>query len=606
VVADAAEGLDHPVVAGIRHEHRGGRIATGRVGVGAAIDAVVVEHHDADRQAVPADRLDFHAGEAEGAVALDAEDRLAGLDGCRDGEAHADAHDAPGADIQALARLVHVNDAPGEVEGVGALVDQDRVGPLLDDGAQRPERGVEVHGRGVAHELRRHLGDVRLTLGLERLDPIGRGLLPALAHAVEERLHAGGDVADDGRHDLDVRVHLAGLDVDLDELGRARLAPALALAVRQQPVQPGADQQHHVRVLQRRRAGRAGRERVGVGQEALGHAHRNVGDAARLHEGADRLVGLGVGGALAEHDQRPLGGFQDLERPGDRLGSGVLGRGRVDHLDQRLLAGLGVHHLGEQLGGQVEVDAARTARAGGADGAGDADADVGRVQHPEGRLAQGLGDGELVHLLVVALLQVDDLALGGARDQDHREAVGGGVGERRQAVEEARGRDGEADARLLGQEARDRRGIAGMLLVAEGDHPHPLGLGHAAEIGDRDARDAVDRLDAVELERVDDEVEAVGQLRLGVDFGVGVDDLGECGHHDVSRRIGVDRGGSRRRLAGGSPTLRPHPQVPASGGPRRSSRRPLRSPEASMKASVSRRHLRMRGRVGDPWRLCVG
>ncbi len=29
-----------------------------------------------------------------------------------------------------------------------------------------------------------------------------------------------------------------------------------------------------------------------------------------------------------------------------------------------------------------------------------------------GRLAERLGDGELVHLLVVALLQVDDLALG--------------------------------------------------------------------------------------------------------------------------------------------------------------------------------------------------
>ena len=96
------------------------------------------------------------------------------------------------------------------------------------------------------------------------------------------------------------------------------------------------------------------------------------------------------------------------------------------------------------------------------------------VQHAEGRLAHRLGDGELVHLLVVALLQVDDLALGRARDQDHREAVGGGVGERGQAVEEARRRDGEADARLLRQVAGDRGGVARVLLVAEGDDAHAL------------------------------------------------------------------------------------------------------------------------------------
>jgi hypothetical protein len=60
------------------------------------------------------------------------------------------------------------------------------------------------------------------------------------------------------------------------------------------------------------------------------------------------------------------------------------------------------------------------------------------VKHPEGRLAQRLGDGELVHLLIVALLQIDDLALRGAGDQDHRKTIGGGVRKRSQAVEEAR------------------------------------------------------------------------------------------------------------------------------------------------------------------------
>src|SRR5687768_4737460 len=40
----------------------------------------------------------------------------------------------------------------------------------------------------------------------------------------------------------------------------------------------------------------------------------------------------------------------------------------------------------------------------------------------------------------------------------------------------------------------------------------------AAEIGDGDARHVVDRVDAVELERVDDEMKAVGQLLSSLDF----------------------------------------------------------------------------------------
>ena len=138
------------------------------------------------------------------------------------------------------------------------------------------------------------------------------------------------------------------------------------------------------------------------------------------------------------------------------------------------------------------------------------------MQHAEGRLAEGLGDGELVHLLVVALLQIDDLALGRAADQDHREAVGRGVGQRGQTVEEARRRHREADAGLLRQEAGDRRGIAGVLLVPERDDAHAFGLRHTAQIRDRDARHTVDRVDAVELERVDDEVKAIRQLLLCV------------------------------------------------------------------------------------------
>src|SRR5208283_2561714 len=64
VDADAAERLHHLVVARAFDEHGGRGIGACRIDVGAAIDAVIVEDDDADRQIVAADGLDLHAGEA--------------------------------------------------------------------------------------------------------------------------------------------------------------------------------------------------------------------------------------------------------------------------------------------------------------------------------------------------------------------------------------------------------------------------------------------------------------------------------------------------------------------------------------------------------------
>jgi hypothetical protein len=89
------------------------------------------------------------------------------------------------------------------------------------------------------------------------------------------------------------------------------------------------------------------------------------------------------------------------------------------------------------------------------------------------------------------------------------------MGEGGKAVEEARCRHGQTHARLPGEVARDRSGIAGVLLMAEREHADARGLRHAAEIGDRNARHAVDRVDVVELQRIDDEVKAVRQILLG-------------------------------------------------------------------------------------------
>ncbi len=238
---------------------------------------------------------------------------------------------------------------------------------------------------------------------------------------------------------------------------------------------------------------------------------------------------------------RMISGFfawlQQVERALDRVGCRNLLRRRIDDLDQRGAAGGRVDALRKEFGRQVEVHAARAARHGRANRARDADTDVFGVQHAESRLGHRLGDRELVHLFVVALLQVDDLALARAADQDHREAVDGGVRERVEAVQEAGRRHRQADAWLAGEEAGDRRRIAGVLLVAERQHAKAIGLRAAREVGDRNARQAVDRVDVVELERFDDELEAVdrchggfraaGRRRGGTGFGAD-------GHLDVS------------------------------------------------------------------------
>src|SRR6185312_14793472 len=91
--------------------------------------------------------------------------------------------------------------------------------------------------------------------------------------------------------------------------------------------------------------------------------------------------------------------------------------------------------------------------------------------------------------------------------------------QRGQAVEETGRRDGQADAGLLGQEACDRCRVAGALFMTEGQDPDACGLGHAAEVGDRNARHAVNGGETIELERVDDEIESVGLLAL---FACGV------------------------------------------------------------------------------------
>src|SRR5690606_36453164 len=124
------------------------------------------------------------------------------------------------------------------------------------------------------------------------------------------------------------------------------------------------------------------------------------------------------------------------------------------------------HGLREQAGRDVQVDTARTAGQRGTDSANHGNADVFRTVDKEGCLTERTCDVQLVHFFVVTLLQVDDFTLGRTGDQNHREAVGGGVGQSGNAVQEGRSGYGYANARLLGQIAGDRSCVACVLFVA--------------------------------------------------------------------------------------------------------------------------------------------
>ena len=326
---------------------------------------------------------------------------------------------------------------------------------------------------------------------------------------LEERLHHRADVTDERSRDGLVAVHLRGCDVDLDELGVG--VPLRRIAMSEQPVQAGTDEHHHVGPLQGQRPGGGRRLRVVVGQQALRHRHRQVRHAGGFDEFEDLLVRLRVCGALAEHDQGPLGVGEQVDRGVDRLELGQLARRRVDDPPQRPSGLLRIDHLAQHRGRDVEVDPSGAAGHRGADRARHAAADVLGPRYPVSSLGEHPGRRQLIHLFVVASLKVHEMALAGSGDLDHREAVRGGIGKRHKPVEEARGGHRQADARLLRQEPGRRRRMAGVALVAEADVADARRLCEPSQVGDRDPDDSVDGVHVVELECVDDQVDPIGE-----------------------------------------------------------------------------------------------
>ena len=96
------------------------------------------------------------------------------------------------------------------------------------------------------------------------------------------------------------------------------------------------------------------------------------------------------------------------------------------------------------------------------------------------------------------------------------------MGQSREAVEETGRRHRETDAGLLRQVTGDRGRVTRVLFVPERENAYARGLRETAQIRDRDAGHAIDRVDVVELERVDEKVKAVGE-RHGLFCPFGLD-----------------------------------------------------------------------------------
>src|SRR4051794_28893397 len=223
---------------------------------------------DPDERQVEADRrVEVEAGEAERTVAEEAHDlavgaRLLGADA----ERHAHADGPERARVHPQAGALGLHDAARERDDVAAVADEHRVvrEELVDlvREAQRVDRGR------VLHEARQALLLQALLLGAERLEP-ALALL-ALGAALRGLGDLGEDrarVADEAERDVAVLADRLVVHVDLDD-GRVLRQ---ALAVAHPEVERSADDQDHVRVVERVAAREvevvriAGRERAAGG-----------------------------------------------------------------------------------------------------------------------------------------------------------------------------------------------------------------------------------------------------------------------------------------------------------------------------------------------------
>ena len=245
-----------------------------------------------------------------------------------------------------------------------------------------------------------------------------------------------------------------------------------------------------------------------VGQHTARHRHREVGDAGLLDEAAHLRLGAAEGDALADHDQRLLGGLEGGEGVRDGRVVGAQAR-RVRHARGPFDAVL-VDLIEDDVARQIEVGGAGRAVDRLAYGLGDVEREAlgalgaARVLGVRGHRRDLLGLLEVAH--------VGAGRVGGAAEHQQRPAVGPGVGEGADGVERPRPGDHEADADTAVEVAGGLPGVGGGHLVAHSVVADALVLGGGGDAAHRDADHAEDGLDTLRLERARDN-------RFAVDHG---------------------------------------------------------------------------------------
>lgn len=270
-----------PLAVGVRFPHVGAPAGTvvGR----AAVDAAVVHDDHDDGQSVPRHGFDLGQREPERAVALDGDDPLpAGGPGLvrvvvcdlgGDGVAQPDAHGGIRPGVQALARLRHGEDGPGDVHGVCALGHVDEVvwaaaGQGFQVVLQERERPVVGERRLHHGRFRRCRGEVLGRGGRQLSCPVGGVGESPRAESGRELGDDFGDVTGDAqRRVCTATAELFGGDVDLGYADGGR--PFGGFAVVEDPVEPGSEEEDDVGAAKSDGARGGYVEGVGVGEDTF-------------------------------------------------------------------------------------------------------------------------------------------------------------------------------------------------------------------------------------------------------------------------------------------------------------------------------------------------
>ena len=284
--------------------------------------------------------------------------------------------------------------------------------------------------------------------------------------------------------------------------------------MREQPVEARAQKNNCVGVGEHKAACRGCAQRVVVGQQSFGHRHWQIGNPALLDKLFHRLVHLRVGCALADDYKRLFCLRQQRHCALHSLVRGYLSRRGFYGNEECLLRILGVHSSREHCCGNVKIDSAGAAREGGAHGTRNSRGNVLGAVDAVGCLCKGLCDVHLVQPLVVALLQVDDVAVARPANLYHGESVDSGTGECREPVQESRRRHCEAYSRLSCEESAYCGCVPRRLLVTESNVSYSHLLCASRKVGDGDSHYSENSLNAVHLQCIHHQVHAIGYLIL--------------------------------------------------------------------------------------------